>query len=103
MTTLILAQDYIPYPGENQYIGYIQANYPGLFPDLITQCQYNRCARNLRLLVEELRRYWLKELGLLSQVDLLLDTKPIPLLGYKRNKKRSAFPRSANYSVNKVL
>jgi len=35
--TLMLAQDYIPYPGENQFIGYIKANYPGLFPDLITQ------------------------------------------------------------------
>jgi len=84
----MLAQDYIAYPGENQYIGYIQANYPRLFPDLITQSQYNRRARNLRLLVEEMRRYWLKELGLLTQVDLLLDTKPIPLMGYKRSKKK---------------
>lgn len=95
--TLMLAQDYIPYPGENQYIGYIKANYPGLFPDLITQSQFNRRARNLRLLVEEMRRYWLKELGLLTQVDLLLDTKPIPVMGYKRSKKRSDFAGSADY------
>ena len=97
MITLMLAQDYIPYPGENQYIGYVKANYPGLFPDLITQSQYNRRARNLRLLVEEMRRYWLKELGLLTQVDLLLDTKPIPVMGYKRSKKRSDFAGSADY------
>ena len=97
MITLMLAQDYIPYPGENQYIGYIKANYPGLFPDLITQSQYNRRARNLRLLVEEMRRYWLKELGLLTQADLLLDTKPIPVMGYKRSKKRSDFAGSADY------
>jgi hypothetical protein len=98
MITQMLAQDYIPYPGENQYIGYIKANYPGLFPDLITQqSQYNRRARNLRLLVEEMRRYWLKELGLLTQVDLLLDTKPIPVMGYKRSKKRSDFAGSADY------
>lgn len=95
--TLMLAQDYIPYPGENQFIGYIKANYPDLFPDLITQSQFNRRARNLRLLVEEMRRYWLKELGLLTQVDLLMDTKPIPVMGYKRSKKRSDFAGSADY------
>ena len=82
MMTLMLAQDYIPYPGENQYVGYIKANYPGLFPDLITQSQYNRRARNLRLLVERMRQYWLKELGLLTQTDLLLDTKPIPVMSF---------------------
>ena len=97
MITLMLAQDYIPYPGENQYIGYIRANYPDLFPDLLTQSQYNRRARNLRLLVERMRQYWLKEFGLLTQVDLLLDTKPIPVMGYKRSKKRSDFAGSADY------
>ena len=95
--TLMLAQDYIPYPGENQYIGYLKANYLELFPDLITQSQYNRRARNLRLLVEEMRRYWLQALGLLSQGDLLLDTKPIPVMGYKRSKRRSDFAGSADY------
>ena len=95
--TLMLAQDYIPYPGENQYIGYIKANYVELFPDLITQSQFNRRARNLRLLVEEMRRCWLQELGLLTQGDLLLDTKPIPVMGYKRSKRRSDFAGSADY------
>jgi hypothetical protein len=97
MMTLMLAQDYIPYPGENQYVGYIKANYPGLYPDLITQSQYNRRARNLRLLVERMRRFWLKELGILTQTDLLLDTKPIPVMGYKRSKKRSDFAGSGDY------
>jgi hypothetical protein len=97
--TLMLAQDYIPYPGENQFIGYIKANYSDLFPDLITQSQFNRRARNLRLLVEEMRRHWLQELGLLNQVDLLLDTKPVPVMGYKRSKRCSAFAGSADYGV----
>ena len=95
----MLAQDYIPYPGENQFIGYIKANYSDLFPDLITQSQFNRRARNLRLLVEEMRRHWLQELGLLSQVDLLLDTKPVPVMGYKRSKRCSDFAGSADYGV----
>ena len=95
--TLILAQDFIPYPGESQFVGYIKANYLDLFPKLITQSQFNRRARNLRLLVEEMRRYWLQDLGFLNRGDLLLDTKPIPVMGYKRSKKRSDFAGSANY------
>ncbi len=95
--TLMLAQDFIPYPGENQYIGYMRANYLALFPKLISQSQFNRRSRNLRLLVEEMRRYWLQKLGLLTQVDMLLDTKPIPVMGYKRSKKRSDFAGSADY------
>ena len=95
--TLLLAQDFIPYPGENQFIGYIKANYLALFPKLITQSQFNRRARSLRLLVEEMRRYWLRDLGFLNRGDLLLDTKPIPVMGYKRSKKRSNFAGSANY------
>ena len=95
--TLILVQDFIPYPGENQFVGYIKANYLDLFPKLITQSQFNRRARNLRLLVEEMRRYWLRDLGFLNRGDLLLDTKPIPVMGYKRSKKRSDFAGSANY------
>ena len=94
---LILAQDFIPYPGENQFIGYIKANYLDLFPELITQSQFNRRARNLRLLVEEMRRYWLQNLGFLNHDDLLLDTKPIPVVGYKRSKKKSDFAGSASY------
>ena len=97
VTTLMLAQDFIPYPGENQFIGYVKANYLDLFPKLITQSQFNRRARNLRLLVEEMRRYWLRDLGFLNHDELLLDTKPIPVVGYKRSKKRSDFAGSANY------
>src|SRR5438094_8687498 len=62
--TLMLAQDFIPYPGETQYIGYIRANYPREFPKLVDQSQYNRRARSLRHLLERLRLAWRVELGL---------------------------------------
>lgn len=77
----MLVQDFIPYPGENQDIGYLRANDLDLFPKLLTQSQYNRRARSLRLLVEAFRRHWLGELGLLINQDLLLDTKPVPVMG----------------------
>ncbi len=97
MLTLMIAQDFIPYPGETQYVGYIRANYSAEFPKLVDQSQYNRRARNLRYLVEMLRREWLGLLGVKAPKQLLVDTKPIPVLGYKRSKTHSAFAGSAAY------
>ena len=37
MLTLMVAQDFIPYPGETQYVGYIRANYSAEFPKLVDQ------------------------------------------------------------------
>jgi hypothetical protein len=51
---LMLAQDYIPFPNETQYVEFIRANYLDLFPKLVDQSQFNRRARSLRLLVEQL-------------------------------------------------
>ena len=95
--TLMFAQDFIPYPGETQYLGYMRANHHREFPKLVSQSQYNRRARGLRHLVEWLRREWLVELGVSEPKRLLVDTKPIPVLGYKRTKRHSAFAGSAAY------
>jgi hypothetical protein len=97
MLTLMLMQDFMPYPGETQYIGYIRANYRREFPKLVDQSQYNRRARALRYLVEMLRREWLGMLGINDPKQLLLDTKPVPVLGYKRSKAHSDFAGSAGY------
>lgn len=97
MLTLMVAQDFIPYPGETQYVGYIRANYRAEFPKLVDQSQYNRRARNLRYLVEMMRREWLGQLGVNDPKQLLVDTKPIPVLGYKRSKTHSEFAGRASY------
>jgi hypothetical protein len=97
LLTLMLSQDFIPYPGETQYVGYIRANYGREFPKLVDQSQYNRRARNLRYVVEMLRRQWLGRLGVEDPKQLLVDTKPIPVMGYKRSKSHSAFAGSAGY------
>ena len=47
--------------------------------------------------MEQLRRYWIQQKGWHLQAQLLLDTKPIPVMGYKRSKRRSAFAGSADY------
>jgi hypothetical protein len=55
----MLTHDFILYPAEAQYEEFIRANYLALFPKLVDQSQFNRRARALRLLVEELRRFWI--------------------------------------------
>jgi len=97
MITLMLVQEFIPFPSETQYVGFIRANYLPLFPKLVDQSQYNRRARSLRLLVEQLRRYWVVQKGWHLHSRYLLDTKPVPVLSYKRDKRRSDFAGNANY------
>ena len=97
MMTLMLAAEYLPFAAESQFLSYIRANHLDLFPNLLSQSQFNRRARGLRHLVEQMRRDWLLDTGLGQANIYLLDTKPVPVLGYKRSKKRSHFRGSANY------
>jgi hypothetical protein len=95
--TLLLAMDFIPFPSETQFLGFMRANYLDLFPKLLDQSQFNRRARNLRLLVEQLRRHWVIESGAVQQSCFLLDTKPVPVVGVKRSNRHSDFAGSAGY------
>lgn len=40
--TLALIMDYLPFPGESQFIGFIRANYRQWFPTLLERSQFNR-------------------------------------------------------------
>lgn len=97
--TLLLAMDFFPFPGENQFLGFIRANYLNLFPRLLDQSQFNRRARNLYLLVEELRKHWAVMLGVTLQTQFLLDAKPVPVVGYKRDKSHSHFRGTADFGM----
>ena len=76
---------------------FIRANYLELFPKLCDHSQFNRRAHCLRLLVEELPRAWLTQLADTNELFFLIDTKPVPVVGYKRTKKHSNFRSSASY------
>jgi hypothetical protein len=97
MLTLMVMQDFIPYPGETQYIAYLRANHLREFPKVVDQSQYNRRARHLGWLLEALRQDWLKQLGASAECQLLLDTKPVPVVGYTRSKRHSFFLGRAAY------
>lgn len=97
MLTLMLAHEFVPYPSESQYLAFVRANYRALFPHLPDQSQYNRRARGLLWLTEPLRRAGLRLLGVGQPDYLLLDTKPVPVVGMKRSKRRSDFRTKADY------
>lgn len=97
MLTLLLAMDYFPFPGEEQFLGFMRANYLSLFPHLLDQSQFNRRARRLEGMIEELRRFWVRELDAVFETTLMLDTKPVPVVGYKRSKRHSDFAGNASY------
>ena len=57
--TLALVMDYLPFPGETQFLGFIRANYSQWFPSLLDQSQFNRRLRRLGSPLEKIRRKWL--------------------------------------------
>lgn len=48
-------------------------------------------------MVEEIRRFWIVQKGWHLHPNYLLDTKPVPVVGYKRQKSHSEFAGSAEY------
>lgn len=94
---MLLAMDFIPFPSERQFVAYLRANHLDLFPDLVDQSQFNRRARSVAPLLEQFRQAWLIHLGVTLACAGLLDTKPIPVIGYRRSKQRSDFLGSAAY------
>jgi len=97
MMTLMLAAEYLPFASESQYLGFVRANHSDLFPNLLSQSQFNRRARGLRSLMEQMRRDRLIDWKIEQAETFLIDTKPVPVLGYRRRKTRSHFRGSANY------
>ena len=97
--TLLLLMDFLPFPEETQFLGFVRANHPSLFPQLLSQSQFNRRARRLWPWVEALRRHWADVLGAIRASLYLLDTKPLPVVGYTRCKDRSDFAATADYGV----
>lgn len=97
--TLLLLMDFLPFPGETQFLAFLRANFRPLFPHLLSQSQFNRRAQGVTPLVEALRQHWAHQLGATQARLYLVDTKPLPVIGYKRRKNRSDFAATAAYGV----
>ncbi len=99
MLSLMPAMDILSYASERRFYAFIKANYAALFPRLIDRSQFNRRARQMRWLIEKLRQHWLEILGCTLGTHLLLDTKPVPVMSYKRAKQHSDCAGVAAYGV----
>lgn len=97
MLTVMLGIDFFEFTSERRYLAFVRANYLALFPELLSQSQFNRRARQLRGLVEALRQTWATALGFQLERHFLLDTTPVIAVGYRRNKTHSDFYGSATY------
>jgi hypothetical protein len=97
MLTLMLAIDFFEFTSERRHVEFVRANYLALFPKLLDQSQYNRRARSLRYLLNELRKDWAAGLGVQFEQHFLLDTTPVIVVGYRRDKTHSDFRGSAAY------
>ncbi|HEY9768647.1 MAG TPA: IS982 family transposase [Coleofasciculaceae cyanobacterium] len=65
--------------------------------NLLERSQFNRCLRKLGDDIEILRRRWVRKLVGENANSFVIDTKPIPVVGYRRSKKHSDFDGSADY------
>jgi hypothetical protein len=97
MLTLMLAIDFFGFSSERRYHAFIRANYLKLFPRLLNQSEYNRRARSLRYLLNALHQEWATALGVQWENHFLLDTTPVVVVGYHRDKNHSDFRGSADY------
>ncbi|MEZ4676694.1 MAG: hypothetical protein R2932_20955 [Caldilineaceae bacterium] len=93
--TLLLLMDFIAVSGRHG-TGFIRANYLSLFPELSDQSHSTARGRNLRLLLEALRRYWAEALHLTtSRATCWIRSGASGI--HKRGKRHSDFSGSATY------
>jgi hypothetical protein len=97
MPTLMLAIDFFEFTRERRFVEFIRANYLALFPQLRDQSQYNRRACSLRYLLNALRQDWVAQLDVHFERHFLLDTTPVIVVGYRRDKRHGDFRGSADY------
>ena len=97
MITFMILKEFLQFKAERKFLGFMNGNYSDMFPDIVDQSQYNRRSRSLRLILNELRSYFADELSVQLASLYVLDTEPVPVVGYKRSKKNSDFLGSAEY------
>jgi len=97
MITLIILKEFLQFKSERKFLGFMHGNYSEMFPDLVDQSQFNRRSRALRLVLDKLRSHFADSLGAQLASLYVLDTEPVPVVGYKRSKVKSDFLGSAEY------
>jgi hypothetical protein len=95
--SFMILKEFLGFSSERQFLGFMHGNYSYMFPHIVHQSQYNRRSRALRLIVDKLRSHFAREFGAQLASLYILDTEPVPVVGYKRSKKHSHFWGTAEY------
>lgn len=101
MITFIILKEFLQFKSERKFMGFMHGNYADMFPNMIDQGQFNRRSRALRLIVNKLRSHFADSLGAQLACLYVIDTEPVPVVGYKRPKEKSDFLGSAEYGYCK--
>jgi hypothetical protein len=97
MITFMILKEFLQFKAERKFLGFMHGNYSEMFPDIVDQSQYNRRSRALRLILDRIRSHFASELGVQLASVYVLDTEPVPVVGYRRSKKHSDFWGTAEY------
>ncbi|MCP4490678.1 MAG: IS982 family transposase [Gammaproteobacteria bacterium] len=97
MITFMVLKEFLQFSSERKFIGFMRGNYSHMFPDMVDQSQFNRRSRALRLIMDKLPCHFADELDTHLASLYVVDTEPVPVVGYKRSKKNSDFFGSAEY------
>src|SRR5687768_3260639 len=76
--TLMLASELLDFNAERRFLAFIRANYGDLFPNLLSQSEFNRRARAAAATLELLRQAWLSLLWCAEVEYFIMDSKAVP-------------------------
>lgn len=93
--TLTLAQHWLGFRSERKFLRYLRHNHLPLFPRLLDQSEFNRRARNLFRILNEFRRWLVRQAGAYSAPGYLLDGTPVHVRHWRRYGPRSLAFRGA--------
>src|SRR6059036_233538 len=100
LITIALYQELIGEPREDHFFRLHQASLRPFFPGLNERSRYNRRKRDLWSVILAVRVSLQIVLDALQfEETAVVDSAPVPCVGYKRSKQRSAFVSSPDYGV----
>lgn len=99
VVTLSLYQELIGEPREDHFFRLHRAGLLTYFPGLNERSRYNRRKRDLWSVTLAVRMSLLVALGASEADTAVLDSAPIPCVGYKRSKLATDFAGSSHYGV----
>ncbi len=84
VVTLSIAEHWLGYNDEREFLRFMRHNYLALFPRLLSQSQFNRRTRNLCWVINAMRRDIVESMGWLMDECRLIDGTPIHARHWRR-------------------